>query len=45
MRICCSAALFEKLTVLLHLPRDWPWEHQLDRLYDAAFGPPATADP
>src|SRR5664280_2295906 len=32
-------------TWLLHLPRDWPWEHQLDRLHDAAFGPPATAVP
>lgn len=24
----------------LHLPRDWPWEHQLDALYTAALGPP-----
>ena len=27
---------------LLHLPRDWPWEHQLTQLYDAALGPPVA---
>ncbi len=32
-------------TWLLHLPRDWPWEQQLDRLYDTAFGPPTAAVP
>ena len=32
-------------TWLLHLPRDWPWEQQLDRLYHAAFGPPTAAIP
>lgn len=25
---------------LLHLPRGWPWESQLDRLYAAALAPP-----
>jgi len=32
-------------TWLLHLPRDWPWEPQLDRLYQAAFGPPTATIP
>jgi Transposase DDE domain group 1 len=32
-------------TWLLHLPRDWPWQTQLDRLYDTAFGPPTAAVP
>ena len=32
-------------TWLLHLPRDWPWEQQLDRLYDTAFGPPTATLP
>jgi hypothetical protein len=32
-------------TWLLHLPRDWPWEQQLDRLYQAAFGPPTATIP
>ena len=32
-------------TWLLHLPRDWPWEQQLDRLYDTTFGPPTAALP
>ena len=32
-------------TWLLHLPRDWPWEPQLDRLYHATFGPPPAAIP
>jgi len=32
-------------TWLLHLPRDWPWEQQLDRLYDTTFGPPTTTLP
>ena len=26
----------------LHLPRDWPWQHQLAILYTAALGPPAA---
>ena len=26
----------------LHLPRDWPWEHQLHLLYTAVHEPPGT---
>jgi len=26
----------------LHLPRDWPWEDQLNTLYTAALGPPGV---
>ena len=26
----------------LHLPRGWPWEHQLNALHTAALGPPAA---
>jgi transposase len=27
----------------LHLPQQWPWQHQLATLYTAALGPPAAA--
>jgi len=27
----------------LHLPLDWPWQAAWERLYTAAFSPPATA--
>ena len=28
---------------VLHLPRDWPWQTQLERLFDATLGPPQAA--
>ena len=32
-------------TWLLHLPRAWPWQTQLEQLYDAVHRPPAAAVP
>jgi hypothetical protein len=29
--------------LLLHLPRDWPWEPAWTQLFDATCGPPAAA--
>ena len=30
---------------LLHLPRAWPWQTQLEHLYDTVHSPPAAAIP
>jgi len=32
-------------TWLLHLPRAWPWQTQLEQLYDTIHSPPAAATP
>ena len=29
----------------LHLPRDWPWQTQLEHLFDTVHGPPTPATP
>ncbi len=31
--------------LILHLPRDWPWQDGWEQLFTSTCGPPTTANP